>query len=184
MAWEWVGPVVTGCVAVAGLATNIVISVSAGRTQRAMMMSAHQLEAESARRGEKKDVYTRFIGAADAWNRALPPVQRAIKELVETQGDAALAGGFDIGQPNTLSEIRVLLETFHELDASFDVVRLVASEDVFAPAEAIRTHVEDSTFALLRGPVLKTPYIPREIQERCTAEMSIDLGYRSPVGGN
>ena len=89
MAWEWVGPVATACVGIAGFGASIVISISAGRTQRAIVTSAHELESESARRAEKKDMYTRFIGATDAWNRALAPAERRIKELRKTQGDGA-----------------------------------------------------------------------------------------------
>ena len=71
------------------------------------------------------------------------------------------------------------MQTFHELDACVDMVSLVASRDASATAAMIGAHVADSTFALLRGTELVTPYVPRELQARCTAEMSVDLGYQN-----
>jgi hypothetical protein len=61
MAWEWLGPVTTTVVALAGLGTNIVISAFAQRTQRALLAAGHELQAENARRLERREAYTRFL---------------------------------------------------------------------------------------------------------------------------
>lgn len=53
MAWEWVGPLTTAVVALAGLGGNILISTSANRAQRALVATRHELESENARRGER-----------------------------------------------------------------------------------------------------------------------------------
>jgi hypothetical protein len=52
MAWEWLTPVTSTVIALAGLGTSIFISASTGRTQRALATTGHDLQAASARRLE------------------------------------------------------------------------------------------------------------------------------------
>src|SRR3954468_14574865 len=90
MASEWVGPTATALVALAGLATNIVISVSVGHTQRALLAAGHELQAETARSEEKRKAYTRFISDIDSWNRALVPAGRRLREAQAGSGKTSL----------------------------------------------------------------------------------------------
>ena len=172
----------TAVVALAGLAANIVISASAGRTQRALVATGHELQAENARRSEKREVYTRFLSDIDAWHRALVPAVRRIRELQETQGDVSAADKFDIGNPDTPAEVQLLIKTFQELDSSFTVVSLVAGDVPHRAAVEIRNHITAATFATLAGRDLEPSYTPNELQERCIQQMSLDLGYRTAAG--
>jgi hypothetical protein len=181
MAWEWLAPVTTTVVALAGLGTNIVISNSAQRTQRALVATGHELQADSARRLERREAYVRFLGDLGGWHGALVPAGQRISQL-KLEGSAIGADVFHIGNPEMAKEVRHLIETFHALENSFDVVKLVAGDASYREGLKIRNHVAGVTFAMLDGRYLDHPqYTQQELVDRCTQEMSIDLGYREPA---
>jgi hypothetical protein len=181
MAWEWLGTVTTAVVALAGLGANIITTASAQRTQRALVATDHELKAESARRLERRDAYIRFLGDLGAWHGALVPAGQRISQL-QLEGCTIGADVFHIGNPEMATEVRRLIETFHALENSFDVVKLVAGDASYREALTIRNHVAGVTFAMLDGQYLDVPqYTQQELVDRCTQEMSIDLGYRRPA---
>jgi hypothetical protein len=73
------------------------------------------------------------------------------------------------------------METFQELDASSEVLSLVAGDAPYQTALDIRNHVKAATFAMLSGEDLGPRYTSSELRGRCIQQMSIDLGYRRPA---
>jgi hypothetical protein len=73
------------------------------------------------------------------------------------------------------------METSQELDASSQVLSLVAGDAPYQTALDIRDHVKAATFAMLSGEDLGPRYTWSELRGRCIQQMSIDLGYRRPA---
>ncbi|MFI1193056.1 hypothetical protein ACH4T9_07300 [Micromonospora sp. NPDC020750] len=61
MAWEWLGPVATGVVGIAGIVGSVWTAASARRSQAESLRSQSNAESRQAFRADKQALYTRVL---------------------------------------------------------------------------------------------------------------------------
>lgn len=178
MSIEIVSLLVTATVSVAGLLANTFVSLSSTRAAQRLAMLTSQQSRQDRLRDERREIYTRFLGAIDAWNRALHPALAAAKEHAAVDGAERLA----IVDPDAHAfpgPVRQLVKAFQDLDEAAIGVRLAASSHVVDTAESIRAHVEASTFIVLDAATDASPYVPSDMLNACIQQMGAHLGYAS-----
>ena len=80
MSTEMVSLLVTASVSVVGLLANTLVSLNSTRAAQRLAILTSQQSREDRLRDERREIYTRFLGTIDAWNRALRPALLAAKE--------------------------------------------------------------------------------------------------------
>jgi len=178
MSTEMVSLLVTAGVSVVGLLTNTFISMNSTRAAQRLAILTSQQSREDRLRDERREIYTRFLGAIDAWNRAVYPALLAAKEYAAT-GTAERLADMDPDAPTFPSAARPLIKAFQDLDQAAVGVRLAASSPVAEAAEGIRAHVQASTFVVLDAATDTSPYVPNDMLIACTQQMGQHLGYAS-----
>lgn len=158
MAWEWVAPVVTGFVGVAG----ITATYATGRQARIAASDEAKAQREAARaqrnHDEKRTAYLNLLQAiSDALAAEHQLLQLVHRESVDTERTQA-----------------TYREAFLGLTRARDYVRLVGSRQVRAAALALENHAQ----AMLTAS--QVPGEPRfafdhELDARLVAEMKRDL---------
>ena len=129
-------------------------------------------------RDERREIYMRFLGAIDTWNRTLNPALSAAKEHAASNGAERLAD-MDPDSHAFPGTVRPLVKAFQDLDEAAVGVRLAASSPVVDAAERIRAHVQAGTFMVLDAATDTSPYVPDDMLNACTRQMGADLGYAS-----
>ena len=175
MSIEMVSLLVTASVSVAGLLSTAFVSLNSTRAAQRLAILTSQQSREDRLRDERREIYTRFLGAIDAWNRALHPALLAAKDHAATNRSERLAD-MDPDAHAVPGAVRSLIKAFQDLDEAAVGVRLAASSHVEA-AEGICAHVQASTFMVLDGATDTSPYVPGDMRNACTEQMAKHLGY-------
>jgi hypothetical protein len=115
MSTEMVSLLVAAGVSVVGLLTNTFISMNSTRAAQRLAILTSQQSSDDRLRDERREIYTRFLGAIDAWNRAVYPALLAAKEYAAT-GMAERLADMDPDAPTFPSAARPLIKAFQDLD--------------------------------------------------------------------
>ena len=169
---------VTAGVAVVGLLANTFVSLNSTRAAQRLAILTSQQSREDRLRDERREIYTRFLGTIDAWNRAVHPALSAAKEYAAT-GPAERLADMDPDADAVPGAVRSLIKAFQDLDEAAVGVRLAASSPVAEAVEGIRAHVQASTFVILDAATDTSPYVPNDMLVACTQQMGQHLGYAS-----
>jgi hypothetical protein len=182
MSTEMVSLLVTASVSVVGLLANTFVSLNSTRAAQRLAILTSQQSREDRLRDERREIYTRFLGTIDAWNRALRPALLAAKEHAAISRAERLAD-MDPDAHAFPGAVGSLIKAFQDLDVAAVGVRLAASKPVAEAAEGIRAHVQASTFKVLDTATDTAPYVTDKMLRGCTKEMGQHLGYADSSPG-
>lgn len=164
MTWEWVAPVCTACVGVAGIAATFWTGRQSRNTAAAEAAAQRQDARDLRLRDEKRQAYLDFLETASDAMRVLTDL-RALR----------LAAEPDREELRRLGRVAVA-----DLRRSREQVRLVGPPSVRKCARELHEGLQKLLFAA-RNLREDLPKLDSTLNARLVAQMKVDLGYELAV---